>query len=231
MHNYEDFFENHFKSEHRAITLATISCWFLGLIQAIPLLTSWNSTKTSDFNTCSLPILRWDFRKVKDGVLQSGYLPFLSQTWIWIVAVTVFIFPTVIIVVSYSLVIRKLFKESTEASEAFVMISITALYLICWWAICIYLSLNDGKDSRGIYFGLLNSLVNPYFSFLILSLATLTFTWSHFYFLNPDQPNCLHFPQHITEGQGHRPFLVPQILWRKERKKGYTQWVASQLLF
>ena len=108
--------------------------------------------------------------------MQSGSLPFLSQTWIWIVAVTVFIFPTVIIVVSYSLVIRKLFKESTEASEAFVMISITALYLICWWAICIYLSLNAGKDSRGIYFGLLNSLVNPYFSFLILSLATSTFT-------------------------------------------------------
>ena len=58
MHNYEDFFENHFKSEHTAITLATISCWFLGLIQAIPLLTSWNSTKTSDFTICSLPILR-----------------------------------------------------------------------------------------------------------------------------------------------------------------------------
>ena len=110
--------------------------------------------------------------------MQSDFLPFLSQTWIWIVAVTVFIFPTVIIVVSYSLVIRKLFKESTEASEAFVMISITALYLICWWAICIYLSLkwNAGKDSRGIYFGLLNSLVNPYFFFLILSLATSTFT-------------------------------------------------------
>ena len=82
-------------------------------------------------------------------------------------AITVFVVPTIVIIVSYSLIIRKLYQESCEASEAsqvtFTMISLTAAFLFCWWPICIYLSVRwkAGVGSRGFYFGLLNSLVNP----------------------------------------------------------------------
>ena len=46
-------------------------------------------------------------------------LPFYSANWIWTVSITVFFIPTVIIVVSYSLIIKKLYKDSIEASEAY----------------------------------------------------------------------------------------------------------------
>ena len=108
---------------------------------------------------------------------KSCSLPFLSPNWIWTVAVTVFVIPTVVIIVSYSLIIRKLYEESTEKSEAYqvtiTMISLTAAFLLCWWPICIYLSVKwkAGLGSRGFYFGLLNSLVNPIlFIFLNASL-------------------------------------------------------------
>ena len=57
---------------------------------------------------------------------------FLSANWIWTVSITVFFIPTVIIVVSYSLIIKKLYKDSIEASEAyqvtFVMTFLTMPY-------------------------------------------------------------------------------------------------------
>ena len=45
----------------------------------------------------------------------------------------------------------------------FIMISLTATFLLCWWPICIYLSVRwkNGIGSRGFYLGLLHSLVNP----------------------------------------------------------------------
>ena len=44
MHNYEAFFEEHFKSGHIAYTLSILSCWMLGLIQAVPLMSAWNQS-------------------------------------------------------------------------------------------------------------------------------------------------------------------------------------------
>ena len=87
-------------------------------------------------------------------------------------AITVFVLPTIVIIVSYSLIIRKLYQESCESCEdwdaeasqvTFTMIFLTAAFLFCWWPICIYLSVRwkAGVGSRGFYFGLLNSLVNP----------------------------------------------------------------------
>merc|ERR1712107_853599 len=78
----------------------------------------------------------------------------------------VFIIPTIVIVVSYGMIAKQLFRDSTGDSEAFqvtfVMISLTAAFLFCWWPVCIYLSVRwkEGIGSRGFYFGLLNSLVN-----------------------------------------------------------------------
>ena len=58
MHNYEDFFEDRFKSGNMFVNLSIVSCWFLGLMQAVPLLSSWNDHHVSDLKTCSLPFLR-----------------------------------------------------------------------------------------------------------------------------------------------------------------------------
>ena len=52
MHNYEDFFEEHFKRGNIVSNLSIISCWLLGLIQAVPLFSTWNySCKISNFYT------------------------------------------------------------------------------------------------------------------------------------------------------------------------------------
>ena len=160
MHNYEAFFEEQAKKGHIVSTLSILSCWILGLIQAVPLMSTWNqSCKISNLlrgadtetNICPLKTLNcsafghfwvifctdisiisvtfcnsnWNNQTVSD--FTSCSLPYLSANWIWTVACTVFIIPTIIIIVSYSLIIRKLYQESTEASEAyqvtFVMIS------------------------------------------------------------------------------------------------------------
>ena len=42
MHNCEAFFEEHLKSGHIVSTLSILSCWILGLIQAVPLMSTWN---------------------------------------------------------------------------------------------------------------------------------------------------------------------------------------------
>ena len=42
MHNYDSFFEEHFKRRKIVSNMSIISCWILGLIQALPLMSSWN---------------------------------------------------------------------------------------------------------------------------------------------------------------------------------------------
>ena len=39
--------------------------------------------------------------------------------WIWGVAITVFIIPTIVIVVSYGMIAKQLFRDSTGDSEAY----------------------------------------------------------------------------------------------------------------
>ena len=102
MHNYTDFFEEYLKSGQTVTTLSILSCWLLGFFQALPLMSTWNNPKVSDFTSCSLP--------------------FLSPTWIWGVAITVFIIPTIVIVVSYGMIAKQLFQDSTGDSEAFQVI-------------------------------------------------------------------------------------------------------------
>ena len=152
MHNYSDFFEEYLKSGQTVTTLSILSCWLLGFFQALPLMSTWNNPDVSDFTSCSLP--------------------FLSPAWIWGVAITVFIIPTIVIVVSYGMIAKQLFQDSTGDSEAFqvifcywpphvislyqvtfVMISLTAAFLFCWWPVCIYLSVRwkDGIGSRGFF--------------------------------------------------------------------------------
>ena len=99
MHNYSDFFEEYLKSGQTVTTLSILSCWLLGFFQALPLMSTWNNPDVSDFTSCSLP--------------------FLSPAWIWGVAITVFIIPTIVIVVSYGLIAKQLFQDSTGDSEAY----------------------------------------------------------------------------------------------------------------
>ena len=102
MHNYSDFFEEYLKSGQTVTTLSILSCWLLGFFQALPLMSTWNNPDVSDFTSCSLP--------------------FLSPAWIWGVAITVFIIPTIVIVVSYGMIAKQLFRDSTGDSEAFQVI-------------------------------------------------------------------------------------------------------------
>ena len=101
----------------------------------------------TDFDTCSLP--------------------FKSKAWIWGVSVSVFGAPTVIIVVTYGLILAKVVRESeaqTEAHKATLVFSIlTAAFLLCLWPECIYLAwkYKDSRDSRAFYFGILHSLLHP----------------------------------------------------------------------
>ena len=101
MHNYSDFFEEYLKSGQTVTTLSILSCWLLGFFQALPLMSTWNNPDVSDFTSCSLP--------------------FLSPAWIWGVAITVFIIPTIVIVVSYGMIAKQLFRDSTGDSEALMM--------------------------------------------------------------------------------------------------------------
>ena len=56
MHNYPTFYEEHFKSGNIVSTLSILSCWMLGLIQAVPLMSTWKqSCKMSNFYTEKKP--------------------------------------------------------------------------------------------------------------------------------------------------------------------------------
>merc|ERR1719507_327990 len=91
---HEELFENYFSPETAYKSILT--CWLCGLIHAIPLLTSWNNGDTSDFTTCSLPMK--------------------NNAWILWSGVTVFIVPTLVILVSYGLVLHKV-RQSEEGME------------------------------------------------------------------------------------------------------------------
>ena len=145
---HEALFERYFSPETAYKSILT--CWVCGLLHAIPLLTSWNNGTTSDFTTCSLPMR--------------------SDTWITWSGVTVFIIPTLVILVCYGLVLRKV-RQSEEQTEmdgegnymTFVLSLLTLAFLLCWWPAIIYLSIKwgDDRDSRAFYFGSMNSLINP----------------------------------------------------------------------
>ena len=142
---HEALFERYFSPETAYKSILT--CWVCGLIHAIPLLTNWNNRCTSDFTTCSLPMK--------------------SDTWLIWSGVTVFFIPTLIILVCYGLVLRKVRQSEEQRTEAnymtFVLSLLTLAFLLCWWPVIIYLSVKwgDDTDSRAFYFASLNSLINP----------------------------------------------------------------------
>ena len=123
------------------------SCWLAGACHALPLLTPWNDECVTDFTTCSLP--------------------YKSPVWITSTAITVFIIPTVIIVVVYSLILWKMKTRNHEGSLADrvtkTMSILTAAFLLVWWPLCIFLSVrwNTKGGTRGFYAGAISCLVNP----------------------------------------------------------------------
>ena len=128
--------------------LGIASCWFAGVLHAIPLLTSWNNECVTDFSTCSLP--------------------YKSPAWIWGAAVFVFFIPSLVIVVVYTLILLKMRSDNHslgQASQAVTktMSLLTAAFLLCWWPLGIYLSVqwNSVGGTRGFYAGATSSLVNP----------------------------------------------------------------------
>ena len=144
--SHEELYEKHFKAATAYVSI--IPCWLLGLVQAVPLLTDWNSRQVSDYTTCSLPIH--------------------SDEWIEGSAVTVFGIPTLIIVICYGLILLKVWQDAEERKSdgiimTFVLSMLTLAFLLCWWPALIYLAVkwDSDRDSRAVYFGSLNSLINP----------------------------------------------------------------------
>ena len=144
--SHEQLYEKHFKAATAYVSI--IPCWLLGLVQAVPLLTDWNSRQVSDYTTCSLPIH--------------------SDEWIKGSAVTVFGIPTLIIVICYGLILLKVWQDAEERKSdgiimTFVLSMLTLAFLLCWWPALIYLAVkwDSDRDSRAVYFGSLNSLINP----------------------------------------------------------------------
>ena len=144
--SHEQLYEKHFKAATAYVSI--IPCWLLGLVQAVPLLTDWNSRQVSDYTTCSLPIH--------------------SDEWIKGSAVTVFGIPTLIIVICYGLILFKVWQDAEERKSdgiimTFVLSMLTLAFLLCWWPALIYLAVkwDSDRDSRAVYFGSLNSLINP----------------------------------------------------------------------
>ena len=101
--------------------------WFLSvykIIQAVPLtVPGWND-RNVDFTTCSLP--------------------YKSPTWVWTSGVTVFILPTIVITVCYTLMRWKMYKDNLGITEdrkdTFFLFILTIVFFLCWWPTCIYLS-------------------------------------------------------------------------------------------
>ena len=102
---HEELFNRYFPAETAHYSI--IPCWVFGIIQAIPLLTSWNDKTVSDFTTCSLPVK--------------------CEAWLTWSGVTVFYIPTTIIMVCYLLVLLKVRKEGISIAP-FAMILLNALF-------------------------------------------------------------------------------------------------------
>ena len=147
MLNHPRFFRKQFQDKPVWTSYIGIaSCWFAGACHALPLLTSWNNECVTDFTTCSLP--------------------YNSPVWITSIAITVFLIPTVIIVVVYSLILCKMRTRNQEGSLADrvrkTMSILTAAFLLVWWPLCIFLSVrwNTKGGTRGFYAGAILCLVN-----------------------------------------------------------------------
>ena len=147
MLNHPEFYKRQFEAKPMWWTYMGIAaCWIAGACHAIPLLTSWNNECVTDFSTCSLP--------------------YKSPLWIWGAGVFVFLIPSLIIVVVYTLILLKMRDKQENPVVVQVtktMSILTAAFLICWWPLGIYLSVrwNSVGGSRGFYWGALSSLVNP----------------------------------------------------------------------
>ena len=150
MLNHPEFYKRQFGEDDsmRSAYIAIAFCWFAGALHAIPLLTPWNDECVTDFSTCSLP--------------------YKSPVWIWGAAVFVFFIPSLVIVVVYTLIVLKMRSDNQGlglASQAVTktMSLLTAAFLLCWWPLGIYLSVqwNSVGGTRGFYAGATSSLVNP----------------------------------------------------------------------
>ena len=147
MLNHPKYYMANFdKKPMSAIYIVIACCWILGAAHAIPLLTPWNDECVTDFDTCSLP--------------------YKSPLWIWGTAIFVLFFPSLVIVVVYTLILLKMRDKQENLLTWQVtktMSILTAAFLICWWPLGIYLSVrwNSVGGSRGFYLGAISSFANP----------------------------------------------------------------------
>ena len=94
------------------------------IIQAVPLTVPGLLDEFCTFTTCSLP--------------------YLSPAWIWTSGLTVFVVPTIIITICYTLMMWKMHKDklaiTEDSKDTLFLFALTIVFFLCWWPTCIYLS-------------------------------------------------------------------------------------------
>jgi len=135
-------------------------CWILSLLPAVPMWIPAFDTRTS----------------VDDGSMTTCSFPYDSVEWVWWAAATAFIIPTIIILITWCLIIHHFVKNplmgnSGKAQKyhrkiSLIMGIITGAFLICWWPYAIIFMLNDNAKYKIVLGNVVvlaysNSLINP----------------------------------------------------------------------
>ena len=161
--NHQTFYQNHLNASNSRWII--VPCWVLGLIQAIPLLTPW----MTETDSCGIGIV---------SNVQTCSLPIYNLAWIHGTGATVFIIPTIVIIISYGLILKEALTSgrNDDIQVSVKSFSLALVFLIFWWPITMFLAdewatqirCGNRKDvSRAFYFCFGSSLVNPLLVFAI----------------------------------------------------------------
>jgi len=150
------------KDKRWLVKLAIFASWLLSLVPAIPMWTSYD-TRTKD----------------NDGTCKKCDFPYKSKEWVWWSSVTVFIIPTIVIIVIWLAILHHFSRDvytnvndskklssgrkRRERRVTIIMGTITLAFLICWWpyAIIFMLGMKGNILRQVVTLAYLNSLINP----------------------------------------------------------------------
>jgi len=149
------------KEKRWLVKVAIFACWILSLVPAIPMWTRLD-TRTEE----------------NDGTGLRCSFPYKSKEWVWWSAVTSFIIPTVLILITWLAIIHHFSKDSSpnqtkklssgrkrrEKRVTIIMGTITLAFLVCWWPYAVIFMMGDTNPAilqKVVTLAYLNSLINP----------------------------------------------------------------------
>jgi len=161
---------NEMKDRRWMVKVVIFACWVLALVPAVPMWTSFDTRTARNDGTCYL-----------------CSFPYNSTEWVWWSSATVFIIPTVLILIIWLTILHHFYndnvstddeklsstRKSRERRVTFVMGTITLAFLICIWPYGVVFMkggfLEKKKDilQKVVTLMYLNSLINPVLYILI----------------------------------------------------------------